>query len=143
MNIFLWLLILMIIFIMGRSLFSFIGGKETRGTHKIRKSQFSLEVFYTLLIVYSIIITGFALIYFILSFHGNILIEPGYIEKTDVIGSFIHSLYFSGVTLLTIGYGDIVPIGIGRFLALVEALIGYVLPTAFMLRLVTDQIRDK
>ena len=52
------------------------------------------------------------------------------------LGSLIHSFYFSGVTILTIGYGDIVPIGIGRLVALIQALIGYVLPTAFVLRLV-------
>src|SRR5699024_9591715 len=64
-----------------------------------------------------------------------------YRMQVDVFGSIVHSIYFSGVTLLTIGYGDITRIGIGRFLAIVEALIGYILPTAFVLKLVQSQGR--
>ncbi len=48
------------------------------------------------------------------------------------------SLYFSAVTLLSVGYGDIVPIGIGRWIAMVEALLGYALPAAFVVRTVMD-----
>ncbi|GAB3042461.1 hypothetical protein GCM10027286_00800 [Virgibacillus ainsalahensis] len=59
------------------------------------------------------------------------------------MGTAIHSMYFSGVTLLTIGYGDITPIGIGRLIALIQALIGYILPTAFVLRLVQSQQRSR
>lgn len=33
-------------------------------------------------------------------------------------------LYFNFVTILTVGYGDLAPVGIGRFLAVVEALTG-------------------
>ena len=99
-------------------------------------SRFSVELFYILLIIYSIVIIGFGLIYFILSFQGIVLVEDGELRQVSILGSIIHSFYFSGVTLLTIGYGDITPIGIGRLIALVQALIGYVLPTAFVLKLV-------
>src|ERR1017187_3759128 len=34
------------------------------------------------------------------------------------------ALYFSFVTQLTVGYGDIVPIGIGRLLAVAQAVVG-------------------
>src|SRR5699024_12142512 len=98
--------------------------------------RFSVEIFYTLLITYSIVIIGFGLIYFILSFQGIILVEGDELRKVGKLGSLIHSFYFRGVTILTIGYGDIVPIGIGRLVALIQALIGYILPTAFVLRLV-------
>ena len=47
-------------------------------------------------------------------------------------------LYFSAVTLLSVGYGDISPIGIGRWIAIAEALIGYTLPFAFVMRSVID-----
>jgi potassium channel LctB len=103
---------------------------------KLKESRFSTEIFYALLVIYSIVITGFALIYFILSFQGIILVEHGELRQVSVIGSLLHSFYFSGVTLLTIGYGDIIPIGIGRLIALIEALLGYILPTAFVFRLV-------
>src|SRR5699024_11270426 len=103
---------------------------------RIKESRFTIEIFYTLLIIYSIVIIGFGLIYFILSFQQIMLVEGGELRDVSVIGSLIHSFYFSGVTLLTIGYGDITPIGFGRFIALIQALIGYILPTAFVLRLV-------
>jgi len=37
---------------------------------------------------------------------------------------FDSAIYFSGVTLLSIGYGDIVPFGFFRFLSLIEGFIG-------------------
>lgn len=134
-----WLLFAGICFIVIKSLYEFIQGKTHRSIIKMKESRFSMELFYTLLIIYSIVILGFGMIYFTLSFHGIILVEYGELREVNVLGSIIHSIYFSGVTLLTIGYGDITPIGIGRAIALVEAIIGYVLPTAFVLKLVQSQ----
>jgi len=142
MNVFISLVVLFICFIMLKSMIQFVRGSSVQKKESSRERKFSLEVFYTLLIVYSIVITGFALIYFILSFQGIVLVEYGELKQPSVIASLIHSFYFSGVTMLTIGYGDIVPIGIGRLIAVIEALIGYILPTAFMLRLVHSQIRQ-
>lgn len=129
MNLFLWIVIFVICYIIIKSMTDFI----------LKDSQFSTETFYSLLIIYSIVIIGFGLIYFILSFQGIILVEQGKYDQVNVLGSLIHSFYFSGVTLLTIGYGDIVPIGIGRLIVLIQALIGYVLPTAFMIRIVNQR----
>ena len=142
MNIFLWSIICLICFIIIKSLFDFINGGNIYFGMKLKESRFSRELFYTLLIIYSIVITGFALIYFILSFQGIVLVEYDGLREVNMIGSLIHSFYFSGVTLLTIGYGDIIPVGIGRFIALLEALLGYVLPTAFVLRLVQTRNND-
>lgn len=138
MGILAWILVGIICFIVIKSMVEFVIGNQFH-KKEMREHAFSLEVFYTLLITYSIVITGFGLVYFILSFEGIILVENGEFRRTNVIGSLIHSFYFSGVTMLTIGYGDITPIGIGRLLALIEALIGYVLPTAFVLRIVHTQ----
>ncbi|MGE7979836.1 potassium channel family protein [Psychrobacillus sp. NPDC093200] len=46
----------------------------------------------------------------------------------------IISIYFSGVTILSVGYGDLVPVGKARFFALIQAAIGLLLPTAFFIR---------
>lgn len=132
------LLISGICFIMVKSMAEFIHGGTKKANKRITEGRFSVEVFYTLLITYTIVIIGFGLIYFILSFQGIVLVEGGELREVSIIGSFIHSFYFSGVTILTIGYGDIVPVGIGRLVALIQALIGYVLPTAFVLRLVVN-----
>lgn len=102
-----------------------------------------METFYTLIMIYIIVLIGFGSIYFILSFQGLILVENGKIDDVNIIGSLVHSFYFSGVTLLTIGYGDITPIGIGRLLAIIEALIGYILPAAFILRIVIQHRNER
>lgn len=143
MTIFAWLMIGLICFIMIKSLIDYIQGGKSHINMRLKESRFSSEIFYTLLIIYSIVIVGFGLIYFILSFQRILLVEFGDLRQVGVLGSLIHSMYFSGVTLLTIGYGDITPIGIGRLIALVEALIGYILPTAFVLRLVQTSNGNK
>lgn len=102
------------------------------------ETTISLEVFYAFLIVYCIFIIGFGLIYFALSLTDTILVENvnSRYPETNYVRQLFTSFYFSGVTLLTIGYGDITPIGIGRIIAIFQALFGYVLPTAFVLKLV-------
>ncbi|WP_099157579.1 potassium channel family protein [Virgibacillus ndiopensis] len=138
MSIFSWIILVAICVVIIISVIGFIRGGKLHFQVEMRESRFSAEIFYTLLILYSVVIIGFGLIYFILSFHHIMLVEHGELREVSVLGSIIHSFYFSGVTLLTIGYGDVTPIGIGRFIALIEALIGYVLPTAFVLKLVQN-----
>lgn len=135
-----WMILGVIAFIVINSIIDFIRGGKFR--MDLRDSRFSLELFYSLVIIFVIVIVGFGLIYFILSFQGIILVEHGELRQVSILGSIIHSLYFSGVTMLTIGYGDITPIGIGRLIAVVQALIGYILPTAFVLRIVQRGQRD-
>lgn len=142
MAIFPWIALGAICLIIFASLTLFIrGGKMFR--REMKDTRFSAELFYTLIIIYAIVIIGFGLVYFILSFHQIILVEDSKLRQVNVLGSMIHSLYFSGVTMLTIGYGDITPIGIGRVIAVIEALIGYILPAAFVLRIVQADRSDK
>jgi hypothetical protein len=56
-------------------------------------------------------------------------------ERIDSIDGLASAVYFSGVTFLTIGFGDIVPIGdLARLLAVVEGLNG-ILTTALVIGL--------
>lgn len=119
---------LIIILIIG-SLYAFIFGKVHH------HSYFSYEIFFTLLMVYTIVLSSFACLYFILSFQGVVLLENNELQVLSPFETFAHSFYFSGVTLMTIGYGDITPIGWGRLLALLQSLIGYILPPAFFLKI--------
>jgi potassium channel LctB len=41
--------------------------------------------------------------------------------------------------LFSVGYGDIAPIGIGRVIAMIEALIGYTIPAAFVAKAFIDK----
>ncbi len=43
-------------------------------------------------------------------------------------------LYFSGVTLLSIGFGDLLPVGLIRLFAIIEGAIGILLPSAFFIK---------
>lgn len=121
--------ILLIVFLLIGSLYAFIFGKAHQ------RSYFSYEIFYTLLVVYFTVLTSFASLYFVLSFEGVLLLDDGKLEDLPPLETLAHSFYFSGVTLMTVGYGDITPVGWGRLLALIESLIGYILPTAFFLKI--------
>jgi hypothetical protein len=46
------------------------------------------------------------------------------------------ALYFSGTTQLTIGYGDIVPVALGRAVALAQGFFGYVFALLILSKLV-------
>lgn len=139
MSILSFLMIGVICLVLIMSFFHFV--HEKNGTSRLKEKRFSVEIFYALLVIYCIVIIGFGLIYFIISFQTRALIEYGQMDPVNIFGSLVHSLYFSGVTLLTIGYGDITPVGIARLIAVVEALIGYILPAAFVLRMI--QTREK
>jgi len=108
-----------------------------------RKIGIAYEVFYALVIIYATVIIGFALLYYVFSHKEVILVESYQQDLHSSLAIWWRSLYFSGVTMLTIGYGDIIPLGIGRFFALLQALIGFVLPTAFVLKVVHLNFEEK
>lgn len=122
-----------ILILIGSSVWQFIFSQQAQSK---RKLGLAYEVFYTLMIIYTTVIIGFGLLYFAFSFHDLILIENEQQEAISIFELWWKSLYFSGVTMLTIGYGDISPLGIGRAFALLQALIGFILPTAFVLKVV-------
>ena len=69
---------------------------------------------------------AFACIY---HFAGN---ETSYLSKGGQrVTDFVDALYFSGVTLMTVGYGDIVPVGDFRFTAVAEVYGGTLFIFAF------------
>jgi potassium channel LctB len=108
--------------------------RPTRGRHRV-----SLRHFMMLVNVYVTVMLAFALIYMIFELLGiQVLAEA----SRNVGGELTHLvsdvIYFSAITLLSVGYGDIVPIGVGRILAIIQALFGYLLPAAFV---VTTVIR--
>jgi potassium channel LctB len=105
--------------------------------------QISIRNFFILLLVYMTVAAGFGCIYMSLQLIGvTVLTEGSY----EVGGSFLHlledAMYFSAVTILSVGYGDITPLGIGRPIAMLEAFFGYLLPTAFVVSTVFH-LKDK
>ncbi len=128
-----WIVMLLIFILIGSSVLQFIFSQQAQSK---RRLGLAYEVFYTLIIIYSTVIIGFAILYFAFSLHDIILLENRNEGTISILELWWKSLYFSGVTMLTIGYGDISPIGIGRVFAIVQALIGFILPTAFVLKVV-------
>jgi potassium channel LctB len=106
----------------------------------IKGKLVSVENFIYLTFVYITILIGFGLIYILLETKGHQVLVEQYATPSE---SFIERLgtyiYFSAVTLFSVGYGDIAPIGVGRIIAMVEALIGYTIPAAFVARAVFDR----
>ncbi|SER86394.1 potassium channel family protein [Salipaludibacillus aurantiacus] len=93
----------------------------------------SIRHFIVLILVYANVMVGFGVLYIALELLGVPVLKESDGLHTD---SFLHLvedvLYFSAVTLLTVGYGDIIPQGVGRWIAMIQALIGYLLPAAFV-----------
>lgn len=60
--------------------------------------------------------------------------------KDGAMKSFSDALYFSGVSFTTLGYGDILPLGFARALAVSEGLLGIVLSSALVVSIVRRYI---
>ncbi|PPA71157.1 ion channel [Jeotgalibacillus proteolyticus] len=98
-----------------------------------KQSYFSSTLFYKLFFVLLSITFGFALLYYFLGFNEDLLTISDY-TGDPVERTFSNYLYFSGVTILSVGYGDLVPVGTARFFALIEASLGFLLPTAYFMK---------
>jgi potassium channel LctB len=112
---------------MARSLFNLL--RVDRSEYLI----FSWEHFLILLFVYFVLIFGFTIVYLGLGIIGfkSVLIHD-FPQDSPTIAYIGNLLYFSTMTILTVGYGDITPLGFAKLIASIQALIGYLLPAAFL-----------
>lgn len=98
------------------------------------------QLFYNLtvlIILYLNIILLFAIAYAILdrSNLGHILDHYRLNEEAGKwFDPLIKPLYFSAITLLSVGYGDVTPFGWARVLAVIEAMAGYILPATLIIQ---------
>ncbi|CAG9623015.1 potassium channel family protein [Sutcliffiella rhizosphaerae] len=128
----LYFFIVIFIFIAIVVSFSHVFKSETRSLPYVSK-----ETLILLLLIYLTLLISFGLLYTVLHVEGHpVLLERGEKISGSFFEVFFRSIYFSAITILTVGYGDITPIGIGRSIAMIEALIGFVLPAAFVVRVV-------
>ncbi|MEK5522015.1 potassium channel family protein [Heyndrickxia sp. FSL W8-0423] len=106
---------------------------------KLKHKLVSFDNFLFLGSTYSVIMIGFGLLFMLLEIKGfNVIAEQGSHFSGNYIEKLNSSMYLSAITLFSVGYGDIVPIGIGRILVVLEALIGYTIPAAFVVKSVID-----
>jgi potassium channel LctB len=101
---------------------------------KLHQRHISVSYFLYFGCLYLTIMVGFALLYMLVQMEGHLVWAGTAYERPFFWDHFFSSLYFSGITLFSVGYGDIVPEGFGRWIALIEAWIGYTIPTAFVVR---------
>ncbi|QKS70628.1 two pore domain potassium channel family protein [Paenalkalicoccus suaedae] len=100
--------------------------------YPLETSRDSIKHFFLFLFVYAHTIVGFGIIYFCLSEWGLLQLIDHSPHTATIYHMLEDTIYFSAVTLLTIGYGDIVPLGLARWIVVVQALIGYLLPASFV-----------
>ncbi|MCR6097963.1 two pore domain potassium channel family protein [Salipaludibacillus agaradhaerens] len=102
-----------------------------------RKSFYDSALLTKLFLILSGLTVGFACLYYLLSLEKPILKVN---DPTDEVAevTFLDALYFSGVTMLSVGYGDLVPIGSARFFSLVQAALGLLLPTVYFVKALTE-----
>ncbi|MCJ7843316.1 potassium channel family protein [Lederbergia sp. NSJ-179] len=106
---------------------------------RFKFKQVSFENFAFLGCTYAIIMIGFGLLFLLLEMKGWTLIIDSSLRETNSWNQQLAtSLYLSAITLFSVGYGDVVPVGIGRLLVMIEALIGYTIPAAFVVRTFID-----
>jgi potassium channel LctB len=102
---------------------------------KWREKHLSIKNFLLLGMSYLVLMLGFGLVYVLLEVEGiDLLVEGEDVIQGDFLDHLFTCLYFSGVTLFSVGYGDVTPIGIGRGIALIESWLGYTIPAAFVIK---------
>ena len=69
----------------------------------------------------------FGIGYFLLNVYtSNSLVYMGDVISNDISGIF-NSFYFSAVTATSVGYGDIIPIGLNKLFAAIETILGLII----------------
>lgn len=88
--------------------------------YKIKGKRVSLENFLFLGAIYATVMISFGLLYVLLELHDFAVLDDGYIPVANRFLTRLETgLYFSAITLFSVGYGDIAPIGVGRIIAVI------------------------
>ncbi|GAE37642.1 potassium channel family protein [Halalkalibacter akibai] len=102
--------------------------RPIKGRHSVSLRHFTL-----LFLVYITVILSFSILYLGFELMGIQVIKEGNAHAGGTVPHLVEDIiYFSAITMLSVGYGDIVPVGFGRIVAIVQALFGYLLPAAFV-----------
>ena len=91
----------------------------------------------SLFVLYLNTVLSFSLIYLWLDYSqlGPIVDHySSHIHQSSWIDRLTRSFYFSAITLMSVGYGDLTPFGWSKAVAVIEALIGFTLPPALVVR---------
>lgn len=90
-----------------------------------------------LFVLYINVSLFFAMLYLLLEIFNLGFIIDHYStihDEAHSLESILRTVYFSFITLMSVGYGDVTPFGWSRGLSILEALIGFILPATFVLK---------
>lgn len=88
-----------------------------------------------LLLCLGISIMFFAILYRVMSEYGQGVVST----SSNQIVTLLDCLYFSVVTISSLGYGDFRPVGYGRLVAAIEVMLGLVLIALFVARIASER----
>jgi potassium channel LctB len=113
--------------------------------HSLSKSKAAYYLTVLFMLYFNVICT-FAIVFFFLgiSGHGTIVDHYShYSESRTGFDSPARYLYFSAITLLSVGYGDLTPFGWAKLVAIIEAMLGYILPATLVLEYIRQFKRNR
>ncbi|WEG11287.1 ion channel [Pullulanibacillus sp. KACC 23026] len=105
----------------------------SRGFFKQKKVKKLTALF----LFYMNVIIFFAIIYWLLDWTklGTIVDHFSTSSHQEtLLDSLLRAFYMSSLTLLSVGYGDLTPFGLSRGVAVIEAMVGYILPAALVIQ---------
>lgn len=96
-----------------------------------------------IVIISALVILLFTFIFFFsgLSYSDEVIMYSSSQTVSENISDLLNSLYFSVVTFTTLGYGDILPLGISKLFAGIEALLGGFILALFVVVFVKKMTR--
>nr|WP_254660919.1 potassium channel family protein [Bacillus sp. FJAT-27225] len=122
----------------GTSFCLFMSIKTLFTQNQVRGKLVSFENFLYLGMIYLTVLIGFGMVYLLLGlFVEPVLADPGS-TQSGFLQQAEAAVYFSAMTLFSVGHGDVIPLGPGRWIAIIEALIGYTIPAAFVAKAVME-----
>ncbi|MFM1651368.1 ion channel [Brevibacillus sp. B_LB10_24] len=98
-----------------------------------------------LVLLYFNIILFFSCIYFVLEIWGLGYLKDHFSPQSETrhwYSGLTRTMYFSGMTLAAGGYGDITPFGLSRLVAVIESIIGLILPIALVVNYILFPSRN-
>ena len=103
---------------------------------------FSFKNFLLLTVTYSVLLIGFATIFTVITMEGIVVLVM--LDPVNTFWSlFSTCLYFSAMMLFSVGNGEIIPVGIGRFVSMFATYLGHTLPVTVVWTMVYNRTSTK
>lgn len=102
--------------------------------------------FIYLVFLYTNVVVTFAFLYVLLDvLHlGKIVDHYSTMEhQSHWLDKITTAFYLSIITLFSVGYGDVTPFGLSRAVAIVEAMLGYILPAVIVIQFIYTTEKDR